>query len=115
MSPMYVVVRCKENILNNIFLKQWLISNTFYSLLERNLQGGVRKSLSYNIFKEINILIPPLKEQQKIADFLSSVDELIDFLSSVDELILEQRKKIEKLQDYKKGLLQQLFPQGNII
>ena len=105
MSPMYVVVRCKENILNNIFLKQWLISNTFYSLLERNLQGGVRKSLSYNIFKEINILIPPLKEQQKIADFLSSVDELI----------LEQRKKIEKLQDYKKGLLQQLFPQGNII
>lgn len=104
MSPMYVIVRCQENILNNVFLKQWLISNTFYSLLERNLQGGVRKSLPYNIFQEMNIVIPPLKEQQKIAEFLSSVDELI----------MEQVKKIQLLQEYKKGLLQKLFPQGDI-
>lgn len=99
MSPMYVVVRCQANILNNVFLKQWLISNTFYSLLERNLQGGVRKSLPYNLFKEMKILIPSLKEQQKIADFLSSVDELI----------IEQVKKIQILQEYKQGLLQKLF------
>lgn len=105
MSPMYVIVRCKENILNNKFLKQWLISNIFYSLLERNLQGGVRKSLSYNLFKEINILIPSFKEQEKIADFLSSVDELI----------IQEKIKLDKLLEYKKGLLQQLFPQGDLI
>ena len=100
MSPMYVIVRCKENILNNEFLKQWLLSNTFYSLMEKNLQGGVRKSLPYNIFKNIEIVTPPLKEQQKIADLLSSVDELI----------IEQVKKIKLLQEYKKGLLQQVLP-----
>ena len=94
MSPMYVIVRCKENILNNEFLKQWLLSNTFYSLMEKNLQGGVRKSLPYNIFKNIEIVTPPLKEQQKIADLLSSVDV----------------KKIKLLQEYKKGLLQQVLP-----
>lgn len=43
------------------------------------------------------------KEQQKIADFLSSFDELID---------LEQQK-LEKLKEYKKGLLQNLFPKEN--
>lgn len=104
MSPMYVIVRCKENILNNEFLKQWLLSNTFYSLMEKNLQGGVRKSLPYNIFKNIKIVIPPLKEQQQIAEFLSSVDELI----------IEQDNKIKLLHDYKKGLLQQLFLQGDL-
>ncbi len=103
MSPMYVIVRCKENILNNLFLKQWLISNTFYSLLEKNLQGGVRKSLPYNLFKEINILIPSFKEQRKIADFLSSVDELI----------MQEKIKLKELQEYKKGLLQNLFPKEN--
>ena len=104
MSPMYVVVRCQANILNNVFLKQWLISNTFYSLLERNLQGGVRKSLPYNLFKEMKILIPSLKEQQKIADFLSSVDELI----------MQEKIKLDNLLEYKKSLLQQLFPRGDI-
>lgn len=103
MSPMYVIVRCQENILNNVFLKQWLISNTFYSLLERNLQGGVRKSLPYNIFQEMNIVIPQLKEQKKIADFLSSVDELIEI----------EKIKLENLKEYKKGLLQNLFPKEN--
>lgn len=103
MSPMYVIVRCKENILDNFFLKQWLISGTFYLLLEKYLQGGVRKSLPYNLFKNIDILIPSFKEQQKIAYFLSSVDELI----------IEQVKKLEKLKEYKKGLLQNLFPKEN--
>ena len=103
MSPMYVIVRCKENILNNEFLKQWLLSNTFYSLMEKNLQGGVRKSLPYNIFKNIEIVTPPLKEQQKIADFLSSVDKLID----------NEKIKLENLKEYKKGLLQNLFPKEN--
>ena len=48
----------------------------------------------------LKILLPPIEEQQKIADFLSSVDELIN----------AQTEKLETLKVYKKGLLQQLFP-----
>ena len=62
-------------------------------LLEKYLQGGVRKSLPYNLFKNIDILIPSFKEQQKIAYFLSSVDELI----------IEQVKKLEKLKIVESG------------
>lgn len=53
--------------------------------------------------KHINpyqILIPSKPEQQKIADCLSSVDELIT----------AQSLKIEALKSHKKGLMQQLFP-----
>ena len=47
------------------------------------------------------VLLPSLPEQQKIADCLSSLDELIEL----------QAKQLEALQTHKKGLMQQLFPQ----
>jgi type I restriction enzyme S subunit len=40
-------------------------------------------------------------EQQKIAECLSSLDELIEL----------EAKKLNALKQHKKGLLQQLFPQ----
>jgi type I restriction enzyme S subunit len=45
--------------------------------------------------------VPSAAEQQKIADCLSSLDELIEL----------QAKQLEALQTHKKGLMQQLFPQ----
>jgi type I restriction enzyme S subunit len=52
---------------------------------------------------EMPILIPSKKEQQKIADTLSSIDDLIN----------AQIQKIETLKLHKKGLLQGLFPDVN--
>jgi type I restriction enzyme S subunit len=51
----------------------------------------------------IEIFIPSLPEQQKIASCLSSLDDLIN----------AQRQKIELLKQHKKGLLQGLFPPIN--
>lgn len=51
-------------------------------------------------FAPMSILIPRPTEQQKIADCLTSLDELIT----------AQSQKVEALQDYKKGLMQSLFP-----
>jgi type I restriction enzyme S subunit len=56
--------------------------------------------LMNNTMTEIKIFIPPtLKEQQKIAKFLSSIDEKIEL----------NEKKLSKLKEYKKGLLQKMF------
>lgn len=46
------------------------------------------------------LALPDLKEQQKIADCLSSIDELID----------AESRKLEALKKHKKGLMQKLFP-----
>jgi type I restriction enzyme S subunit len=53
------------------------------------------------VMAQIEIPIPHLSEQQKIADCLSSLDDLIEL----------QAKQLEALQAHKKGLMQQLFPQ----
>ncbi|MCL1032741.1 restriction endonuclease subunit S [Elizabethkingia anophelis] len=68
--------------------------------LKHNEAGGVPSLSKANIYK-IKTAIPELKEQKKIADCLSSLDEAISVHSD----------KLEALKNHKKGLLQNLFPQ----
>lgn len=82
---------CIPKFIYNIFQRiNWL---------KYNEAGGV-PSLSKTTINKINIYIPKIPEQQKIADCLSSIDELID----------AESRKLKALEKYKKGLLQKLFP-----
>ena len=58
-------------------------------------------SVSDDALMSMPILTPSLREQQKIADCLGSLDELI----------AAEDRKLEALRQHKKGLMQQLFPQ----
>lgn len=69
------------------------------SWLNYNAASGV-PSLSKNTIEKIEVAIPALEEQQKIADCLSSIDELIT----------AESKKLYAFKAHKKGLIQQLFP-----
>lgn len=63
--------------------------------------GATINSINSNQLKKYIFCIPTdEKEQNKIADCLSSVDNLIS----------KQAKKVEQLKEHKKGLLQGLFP-----
>ena len=79
----------------------------YFSLLVANQRlndlgaGAGFKEISASTLKVFPILVPELPEQQKIADCLSSLDEVIDL----------QAQKVEALKQHKKGLMQQLFPQ----
>ena len=66
---------------------------------DHNEAGGV-PSLSKTNIEKIEVAVPNIVEQQKIADCLSSVDALI----------AAEASKLEALKDHKKGLTQQLFP-----
>lgn len=79
----------------------------FYTLLQINFinfAGGVVPAVTKLAIENIPIYCPPTKEeQQKIADCLSSIDDLI----------MAQTNRLEALKTHKKGLMQQLFPNIN--
>lgn len=73
-------------------------------IIEYNTPSTTVKHLSHSTVEKLMIPIPPTKEeQQKIAQCLSAADALIE----------AQTQKIKALQEHKKGLLQQLFPDVN--
>lgn len=69
--------------------------------IENNIAGTDPPNLSTSAIDTIKAFIPPLSEQQKIATFLSTIDTRIQQLS---------RKKA-LLEQYKKGVMQQVFSQ----
>ncbi len=88
-----------------------IIQNRFlfycYSTLRwQTSDGGVISRLYNSDFKGMIIHYPINKKEQK---------KIADFLSSLDELITAQTEKIEGLQKHKKGLMQGLFPNTNEI
>lgn len=80
----------------------------YYTLIGESIQNEVNKSkalgaipmISQKQIKEFTFLIPSPEEQQKIAECLSSIDEIIS----------QQQNKIEQLKEHKRGLTQGLFP-----
>lgn len=98
-SSLYVCFRTKKQI-NDLFLRFFIGTSTFNQFVGRNVEGGIRNYLFYENFSRIPFAYPSPAEQQKIADCLSSIDELIQV----------ETERLEALQAHKKGLMQQLFP-----
>jgi type I restriction enzyme S subunit len=92
-----IVLRAKKEI-NNVFYAYYLSNHKKYEIASR-AQGITIVHIYFNSIKDLNIDVPSLKEQTKIANFLSELDTKIEVLS----------KSIENTQYFKKGLLQQLF------
>ena len=84
--------------LNGIFLSFYLNNKKKHDIA-RLAQGSSVVHLYNSQLQSLKLNIPALPEQQKIASFLSAVDEKIQLLN---------RKK-ELLEQYKKGVMQQLF------
>ena len=64
------------------------------------IKGAGIPHIYYSDYKNENILVPKIKEQKKIADSLTSIDEKINL----------QSQKLDALKEHKKALLQQFFP-----
>ena len=98
----YYRVINKQSYLNT-FLYQVFKTNRFVKSMKVNAggAGGVRLYIGITEQRKLSVPNPSLPEQQKIASFLSAVDEKLQQL----------KKKKDLLEEYKKGVMQKIFSQ----
>ncbi len=95
------IFRIRVEANNHKFIYYTFLSRQFKVFLNKLSAGSSINHLYQKDFETYKIILPDNKqEQQKIADCLSSLDNLIE----------AQNKKVEALKNHKKGLMQQLFP-----
>lgn len=87
-----------DNYMNDV-VKEYLKYILTFSNLKYLITGSGQPQITRESLITHKIKLPNIKEQEKIANFLSTIDSKIE---------LEQ-KKLDKLKEYKKGLLQQMF------
>jgi type I restriction enzyme S subunit len=92
------IIRTKKQ-LNNSFLCQLLNSNYGQNQIDKFQTGGNREGLNFQQIRSFDIPFPPLNEQNKIADILSTMDEKLESLHA----------KKENFQELKRGLMQKLL------
>ena len=104
-SPLYTCLRPK-GIVDNEYLQWYFQSGSWYRFIyENGAQNGARHDrvgMTDSLMQEIPIYLPQLaEEQQKIADFLSTIDTVIE----------KQKKTVSAWEERKKGVMQKLFSQ----
>ena len=91
-----------NNIAKHNFIKYVIQSKRYWDWVNIMSTRSGQPGINSNEYSSFIVQLPPLKEQEKIASILSTVDEQID---NVDALI-------EKNKELKKGLMQTLLTKG---
>ena len=105
-STLYICFRLQELYSEyGSFFEHYFETGLQNTEISQIAQEGARNHGLLNVsvqdfFENISICLPSPKEQEAIADCLSSLDRLID----------EEKEHIGRLKRHKKGLMQQLFP-----
>jgi type I restriction enzyme S subunit len=100
-----IPIATSQAVLNLILKDNICIDYVYYFLLDfqkylaEYITTGTQGNLNAQTVKGFVIPIPSLEEQTKIANFLSSIDKKMELVNT----------QIQDTQEYKKGLLQQMF------
>lgn len=86
-----------ENIISKIFLNYYLLYDV--EKIKSQRTGGTMVHITKNAMEHRELQFPCLAEQQKIADCLSTLDDVIE----------KQKATLAAWEELKKGLLQQMF------
>ncbi|MHA0958546.1 restriction endonuclease subunit S [Enterobacter cancerogenus] len=101
-STLYICFKLNTNQ-SNSFYQHYFESGLQNRSIEKVAQEGARNhgllNIGVNDFFDIELQIPSLKEQMKIADYLSALDDKITV----------KKAELDKLKTWKQGLLQQMF------
>lgn len=88
-----------KNDINPIFFYYFMSRENYYKSLESISTGTGSKRINPINFLNLDIKIPSIEEQNRIANLFTSLDKKIEL----------ETKKLQDLKTYKKGLLQKMF------
>ena len=91
--------RGHDGVIDNTFLKQYLLSPVFQSILNAKSTGGTVQGIKGSVLHQQIVTYPRFEEQRKIGDYLEAIDNLITL----------HQCECEKYKELKKGLLQKMF------
>ena len=96
------IIRPNTNIFSPSFLSKYLSSKLTTDQVRSFKSGTALKRVILRDIKKFQVPTPPLPEQRRIADILSTVDEQIQ---QTDEIV-------NKTEELKRGVLNELIPRG---
>lgn len=98
--PMY---KPKKDVVDLDYITEYFITKRGQNVLILASPGGAgrNKTLGQKEFAKSVVKLPSLPEQQKIADFLSTIDTVIE----------KQKETVSAWEERKKGVMQKLFNQ----
>jgi type I restriction enzyme S subunit len=98
------LIKPLERLMNS-FVVQLLQSEYVAAIFAVLNTGNSQKFIALGKIRSLPVPVPTLPEQQRIADCLTSLDDLI----------AAQSQKLDALKTHKKGLMQQLFPSAQAV
>lgn len=96
------MLRPNPNLVQCIYLSKLLLSKPINNQFIRLAHGLTRFGLNVSTFEKVIIPVPPLSEQRKIAEILSTLDDAIEKTDAI----------IKETQQLKKGLMEKVFTEG---
>lgn len=106
-SPAYFIYKFVDPLLCGSFI-HYLLRNVYKDEFRR-ISGGIREGqwdLPAEKFENTLLPIPPLSEQQRIADYLDTKCE------EIDKLTTNIQKEIDVLKEYKKSIITEAVTKG---
>lgn len=94
-----IKARCNKNELIPNFVFYYTLSNVYQNWKNSIFIQSTIQNIGADKYSLMPIIVPPIHEQQTIANYLDQK------CSEIDELISIKQQKIEKLKDYKKSLI----------
>ncbi len=106
LSTLYICFRLISSEVDSDYLECYFDTLNWYDDVAQICSEGARNHGLLNVdtkafFDVVTIMMPPSKEEQK---------KISAVLNELDEAITLHQRKCDELKNYKKGLLQQMFP-----
>ena len=100
----YIALKPKKSTFSKFFhyvLHIYDVEKVFY-----NMGNGVRQGLNYDEFSKLLMIVPPIDEQERIAEFLDKK------CGEIDGLIANLKIQIQTLEQYKRSVITEAVTKG---